>query len=64
MVVPTNILNKTANLDDKEWTIMKTHTYYTYHSLEALKINIILNNFGKTEPVQYTFTNHLYLIWF
>lgn len=34
LVVPTNILNKSGNLDNKEWTIMKTHTYYTYHSLE------------------------------
>ncbi len=37
LIVPTDILNKPGKLNNKEWNIMKTHTYYTYQALTALE---------------------------
>jgi len=35
LVVPPNILNKTGKLTNDEWSIMKSHVYYTYHALST-----------------------------
>lgn len=37
LVVPTDILNKPDKLNDREWNIMKTHTYYTYQALSSVE---------------------------
>jgi response regulator RpfG family c-di-GMP phosphodiesterase len=34
LVVPKNILEKPGHLSDKEWDIVKTHTYYTYRLIK------------------------------
>ena len=35
LVVPPKILNKSESLTKEEWSIMKTHTYYTYQALST-----------------------------
>ena len=37
LIVPPTILNKTGKLNEQEWNIMKTHTYYTYQALSTSK---------------------------
>ncbi len=34
LIVPVEILNKPGKLKSKEWNIMKTHTYFTYHTFD------------------------------
>lgn len=36
LIVPREILNKPDKLNSKEWNLMKTHTYFTYHSLSDI----------------------------
>ncbi|MFW6026418.1 MAG: HD domain-containing phosphohydrolase [Candidatus Woesearchaeota archaeon] len=37
LIVPPDILNKKEKLNNKEWSLMKTHTYYTYQALSNSK---------------------------
>lgn len=37
LAVPNSILNKNGKLDNREYTIMKSHTYYTYAILSKVK---------------------------
>ncbi len=37
LAVPPKILNKNGRLNNKEWSIMKSHTYYTYQALSTSK---------------------------
>ncbi|MGM0411628.1 MAG: HD-GYP domain-containing protein [Bacillota bacterium] len=37
LAVPPKILNKNGKLNNDEWSIMKTHTYYTYQALSTSK---------------------------
>ena len=42
LVVPPQVLNKPDQLNNKEWKIMKTHSYYTHYALTTTKkLNII-----------------------
>ncbi|MFW6035226.1 MAG: HD domain-containing phosphohydrolase [Halothermotrichaceae bacterium] len=36
LVVPTKVLNKPAKLNQNEWKLMRSHSYYTYQVLEPL----------------------------
>lgn len=37
MAVPNSVINKKGKLSDKEWAIMKSHTYYSYYVLDNIK---------------------------
>ncbi len=37
MVLPLSIINKSGELSQKEWSKMKSHTYYSYYVLENIK---------------------------
>lgn len=37
LIVPPKILNKADSLTKEEWSIMKSHVYYTYHALSTSK---------------------------
>ncbi|MGM0445304.1 MAG: HD domain-containing phosphohydrolase [Bacillota bacterium] len=37
MIVPLSIINKKGKLTKKEWGLMKSHTYYSYHVLNNIK---------------------------
>ena len=37
MAVPNSVINKRGKLSDKEWAIMKSHTYYSYYVLDNIK---------------------------
>jgi|AntRauTorckE6833_2_1112554.scaffolds.fasta_scaffold01231_3 putative nucleotidyltransferase with HDIG domain len=37
MMIPLDIINKKGKLTKKQWGLMKSHTYYSYHVLDNIK---------------------------
>jgi len=36
LAVPTDVLEKASGLDDREWRLIRAHTYYTFHILDTV----------------------------
>ena len=46
LAIPSEIIEKPAKLTDEEWSIMRSHVYYTYQILEPIDIFGLVNSWS------------------